>query len=416
MVASVAWAPAGEKLAVVGSDQERVSAGGQVWLFAVERGSSPIKLTDDTIKAAYYGAIVAEPRWTADARILFLAEARGESYVYEVKAEGGGLRSLAGGGTHFTAASFDRDGRTLVAVADSPSSTGDLQRIDVASGTHTQLTDYNKDFFAQHPTAGFEKFTIDRGGLTIESRVYLPPDFDPGQKYPLVLDIHGGPHNVFYDGFYPVQQVLATAGYIVLAVNPRGSGTYGADFAKAVLGDWGGEDYLDILESVDEICSRPYVDGSRLGLTGYSYGGFMSSWIVGHDHRFSAAVVGAPVTDLASFSGTSDIGISFGEVEVGGTREEMLEAYRKHSPLTYVYNVQTPVLLLHGEEDLRCPLEQSEQFFVALKRQGKEVEMVRFPGESHSMMSSGHPRMREEYLARLLVWFDKYVGPGVKAV
>ena len=294
-------------------------------------------------------------------------------------------------------------------VADSPSSEGDLYLIDSASGSHNQLTAYNGDYFDQHPTPGFEKFTIIREGVEIESRLYLPPGFDPSGKYPLVLDIHGGPHNVFYDGFYAVQQVLATAGYLVLAVNPRGSGTYGTDFVKAVQGDWGGEDYLDILASVDETCSRPYVDSSRLGVTGYSYGGFMSSWIVGHDHRFSAAVVGAPVTNLSSFYGTSDIGVRFGEVELGGVRADALDAYREHSPLTYAPNVQTPVLLLHGEEDHGCLLEQSEQFFVALKRQGKDVEMVRFPGCSHGFQTSGHPRMREEYLARALAWFDKYL-------
>ena len=135
----------------------------------------------------------------------------------------------------------------------------------------------------------------------------------------------------------------------------------------------------------------------------------MSSWIVGHDHRFSAAVVGAPATNLSSFYGTSSIGVRFGEMEMGGTREEALDAYREHSPLTYAANVQTPVLLLHGEEDFGCPLEQSEQFFVALKRQGKEVEMVRFPGCSHVFIDSGHPRMREEYLARILAWFDRYL-------
>ena len=136
----------------------------------------------------------------------------------------------------------------------------------------------------------------------------------------------------------------------------------------------------------------------------------MSSWIVGHDHRFGAAVVGAPVTNLHSFYGTSDIGVRFGEVEVGGTPEDVLELYHKHSPLSYVYNVQTPVLLLHGEQDFSCPLEQSEQFFVALKRRGVDVEFVRFPGESHGFTTSGHPVMRYEYLSRMLAWFDRYIG------
>ncbi len=405
---AVAWSTTGRNLAVIGSDDEEVTPNAQGWLFVLTQDGLPRRLTEDSIKMSSYGTVIA-PFPTPDGRLLFVAEAKGEAHLYEVAEQGGPVRKIAGGGARFAAAAFDAQGGRTVVAADSPTSPGDLHLIAVDSGSQRQITDYNRDFLARRPAPGFEKFTIDRGGLTIESRLYLPPDFDPSLKYPLVLDIHGGPHNVFYDGFYPVHQVLAAAGYVVLAVNPRGSGTYGADFAKAVLGDWGGEDYRDILESVDAACARPYVDETRLGVTGYSYGGYMSSWIVGHDHRFSAAVVGAPVTDLASFYGTSDIGVRFGEVEIGGARKDVLDAYRKHSPLTYVHNVRTPVLLLHGEEDFRCPLEQSEQFFVSLKRHGKEVEFVRFPGESHSLTTAGHPRMREEYLSRLLDWMNAHI-------
>ena len=179
---------------------------------------------------------------------------------------------------------------------------------------------------------------------------------------------------------------------------------------KAVQRDWGGEDYLDIMAAVDEVCARDYVDSSRLGIVGYSYGGFMSSWIIGHDTRFRAAVVGAPCINLSSMYGTSDIGVRFGEVHWGGQRKDALDAYLEHSPLTYAANVETPVLLLHGEDDVRCPIEQSEQYFVALSRLGKEVELVRFPGSAHGFTRAGHPRMREEYLTRLLAWMDRHVG------
>ena len=229
------------------------------------------------------------------------------------------------------------------------------------------------------------------------------------------MDIHGGPHGAFYDAFNPVQQVLATAGYLVLAVNPRGSSTYGVDFVKAVLRDWGGEDYLDIMRAVDEACARPYVDADRLGVTGYSYGGYMAAWIIGHDSRFGAAVVGAPCTDLASMYGTSDIGVRFGEPQWGGRRGEALSAYLERSPLTYADGVETPALLLHGEDDARCPIEQSEQYFVALKRLRKEVELVRFPGCSHLFLRMGHPRMREEYLARALAWFDHHLSTHTRS-
>ena len=141
----------------------------------------------------------------------------------------------------------------------------------------------------------------------------------------------------------------------------------------------------------------------------------MSSWIVGHDTRFRAAVVGAPCIDLPSMYGTSDIGVSFGERQWGGTRQEAEQAFRERSPLTYAANVETPVLLLHGEADVRCPIEQSEQYFVALKRLGKEVEFVRFPGCSHLFLRSGHPKLREEYLARTLAWFHRHLGSATDA-
>ena len=215
---------------------------------------------------------------------------------------------------------------------------------------------------------------------------------------------------MFSDSFSPQQQVLATAGYIVLAVNPRGSSTYGAEFMKAVLGDWGGEDYRDIMFALESVCERDYVDETRLGITGYSYGGFMSSWIIGHEPRFGAAVIGAPCINLSSMYGTSDIGVRFGEPQWGGTRWDALDRFLERSPLTYAPNVQTPALLMHGESDHRCPIEQSEQYFVTLKRLGKEVEFVRFPNSSHGFLRTGHPRLREEYLSRLVGWMDRWVG------
>jgi len=203
--------------------------------------------------------------------------------------------------------------------------------------------------------------------------------------------------------------VLATAGYIVLAPNPRGSSTHGVDFVRAVQRDWGNVDYLDLMAAVDEASARPYVDASRLGVIGYSYGGYMASWIVGHDTRFKAAIVGSPATNFYSDYGTSDIGVRFGDLHFGELFDDNADEFLRRSPLTYVANVETPVLLLHGEEDVRCPIEQSEQYFVALKRLGKEVEYVRFPGCSHSFYRTGHPRMREEYYSRVLEWFDRWL-------
>ena len=216
-----------------------------------------------------------------------------------------------------------------------------------------------------------------------------------------MLEIHGGPNSAFMTAFNPLHQIIAGAGCIVLFTNPRGSTSYGADFTSRVLEDWGGEDYLDLMAAVDAACRRPYVDERRLGVHGYSYGGFMASWIVGHTDRFKAAVVGAPVINLLSMYGTTDIGVPFGEEQWGGRPPRNLDWYLERSPLTYGDRVQTPVLLLHGEADIRCPIGQSEEYFVALKRQGKTVEFVRFPDCSHLFLRTGHPALRKEYYDRV---------------
>ncbi len=414
-VSALCWSPSGDSIAVVGSDNDVVGAGWQSWIFVIEPGCAPCKVTDDSMSpAGGYAPLVPAPemRWTDDGRISFIADARGESAIYQVDAGTGDLRKIIGGGL-MSQISFDADAKSAVALTVPPDSAGDLHSVDMTSGAVAQLTDFNRKYFEEHPPGKLEKFTHSRDGFEIESRVLFPPDFNPELRYPLVLDIHGGPHGVFSDSFSAQQQVLATAGYIVLAVNPRGSSTYGTDFMTAVLGDWGGEDYLDIMSAVDLVCERDYVDESRLGITGYSYGGFMSSWIIGHDTRFKAAVVGAPCINLSSMYGTSDIGVRFGEVQWGGNRWNALDAFLEHSPLTYAPNVETPVLLMHGEADHRCPIEQSEQYFVTLKRLGKEVEFVRFPGSSHGFVRTGHPRLRKEYLSRLLGWMNKHI-PSAK--
>ena len=418
-VGAVAWSNDGQRLAAVGTQEPDGMALWQGWIYILDPANPPLRLTDDSLRP-YLGfpAINRSPeiKWTQDGRIIFLGDRRGESFIYEAHealepaAANGPASPLAGGACQTNAMSVDRDARSAVVLSSNPSTPGDLLHIDLASRAVKQLTHYNKEYLAENPPARLEKFNIQRAGLEIECRLWFPPDFDPTQRYPLVLDVHGGPNGAFYDSFVHVQQVLATSGYLVLAVNPRGSSTYGNDFMMAVVGDWGGEDYLDLMEAVDQTAQRPYVDITRLGIHGYSYGGFMTSWTVGHTDRFRAAVVGAPCIDLYSMYGTSDIGVSFGEVQWAGSAVDAAEKLIKHSPLAYAANVNAPVLLLHGEADARCPISQSEEYFVALKRLGKEVELVRFPDCSHLFTRLGHPKMREEYLARTLGWFERFLA------
>ena len=411
-IGALAWLPDSQGLVAIGSDDDEIGAAWQGKLFLLQQGQQPRLIGGDSVRpVAGFPPLMPSPQLavTRDS-VTFMGDSHGQSYVCRVSLGGGDTERITSGGAQYAEITVDAPSGRAVVTAASPDSAGDLQLVDLASGQSKTLTNDNEAYFNEHPIASLRKSSLTRVGMEIESRLLHPPGFDEASRYPMVVNIHGGPHGSFYDAFNPVEQVLATAGYLVLSVNPRGSSTYGPDFLKAVLRDWGGEDFRDIMASVDEICALPYVDTSRLGVYGYSYGGFMSSWAIGHDTRFGAAVVGAPCIDLLGMYGTSDIGVSFGERQWGGLRKDNIEAYLEHSPLTYADRVETPVLLLHGESDHRCPIEQSEQYFVTLRRLGKEVELVRFPNSSHGFLRVGHPKLREEYISRTLGWFNKHLG------
>ena len=405
---AVTWSPDGESLAAIGCHDPDMWDPRSAWLYVLDSHGGVRRITD--------GLNTPVPEcglsWTAERGITFVGAHRGEYFVCSVRPDGSDFRRITSGGALFESASFDGSASHAVVIAESPASPGEVTRFDLDTGASQAITTYSAEYIASHQPASMEKFIIARGDFEIESRVLLPSDFDETKSYPMVLDIHGGPNGRFTDNFDPVHQILATNRYIVLSVNPRGSSTYSPEFTKSVLGDWGGEDYLDILASVDELAARPYVDKDRMAVHGFSYGGFMSGWIVGHDHRFKAAIVGAMCANLHSMYGTSDIGTSFGEINWGGPCTGAREKFLHHSPITYAANVQTPVLLLHGEDDLRCPIEQSEQYFVALKRLGKTVEFVRFPNSTHRFRKMGHPSMIVEYYRLMLDWLERYIGVG----
>jgi len=204
-------------------------------------------------------------------------------------------------------------------------------------------------------------------------------------------------------------QALAARGYAVLLVNPRGSAGYGEPFAEACVADWGGKDYEDLMAGVDWAVAQGIADPRRLAVMGYSYGGFMTSWIVGHTDRFRAAVCGAPVSDLASMYGESDIGTGFGEFEWGGPPWERWDFYHERSPVYHIQNCSTPLMLQHWEGDLRCPISQSEVLFAALKRLGREVVFVRYPGAFHRYATHA-PSQRADAIERGIAWFDRWLA------
>lgn len=402
-VDALAWSPDSTQLSAIGSHDADIWDPRMAWLYTLTADKPAHQLTDGSFTVV----ALTQNSWSSEGHIIVIGDQAGESALYRIPTSKGQPEIITGGGRTFTA--FTISDPHVIFQINSPTLPSALFGMDIENNSPIQLTHYNHDFLEAHPPAQLEKCTINRNDLNIQSRIFFPLDFDKTKKYPLVLEIHGGPNGRFSDSFDITHQVLTGAGYIVLAVNPRGSSSYGPDFLKAVLCDWGGEDFLDLMAAVDELCKRPYVDANRLGVHGYSYGGFMSSWIVGHDHRFKAAVVGAPCINLHSMYGTSDIGVSFGENQWGGSSVGDIDILLKHSPLTYATQVQTPVLLMHGEVDYRCPIEQSEQFFVALKRQNKTVEFVRFPDGAHGFRKNAHPTFRSEYFQRMLDWLNLYV-------
>ncbi len=215
--------------------------------------------------------------------------------------------------------------------------------------------------------------------------------------------------NTFFDEF----QIYAGAGYVVIYTNPRGSQSYGEAFSRAVVGDWGGGDFADVMAGLDEaLRCCDFIDPQRLGVMGGSYGGFMTSWAVGHTQRFKAACSERAVNNPYSLFGTSDIGHTFSAAESGFLPWENMQWYIDRAPLTYAKEITTPLLIMHSEDDLRCAIEQAEQLFIALKKQRKEVLFVRFPDENHELSRAGRPRHRLERFRIILEWFDKYLQPG----
>lgn len=244
----------------------------------------------------------------------------------------------------------------------------------------------------------------------IDTWVYLP---DGDHRVPLLLNIHGGPASQYGFGFFDEFQMYVGAGYGVVACNPRGSSGRGLDFVKAVVGDgWGVVDLADIRLVVEEALERfPRLDPERMGIMGGSYGGFMTAWTIAAEDRWKSAVVERALTNFASFAGTSDIGPDFPRNYTGADYPDGWERWWEKSPMAYVHKVKTPTLVIHSENDYRCPIEQGEQYFAALLKNGVTAEMVRFPGESHELTRSGKPKHRFERFEIILDWHDRWLNP-----
>ena len=252
-------------------------------------------------------------------------------------------------------------------------------------------------------------------GWDIDGFLVKPVGWQPGKKYPMVLSIHGGPAGQYGVDWYHEFQVYAAKGWAVFFCNPRGSTGYGQKFERGIVNNWGGMDYQDIMAGVDAALKQnPWIDADRLGVTGGSYGGFMTNWIVGHTTRFKAAVTLRSVSNFISDDGTRD-GAYGHEDDFKGFLFDDFDQYWNASPLKYARNVKTPTLVLHSDNDYRVPLEQGEQWFRALKHYGVNAELVIFPRENHNLTRTGEPKHLVESLNWQCYWFDRFLNGNADA-
>jgi dipeptidyl aminopeptidase/acylaminoacyl peptidase len=353
-----------------------------------------------------------EPIWDGE-RILFTAEDGGNVHAYTVEADGTSDPLLLVGG-ELEITGYDlRDGR-LAYVA----STHTTMRELYVTTDGRKLTNVGDAFTSGRELVEPERFTaVSADGYEVEAWVVRPAGFEEGKRYPTLLNIHGGPFAQYGTGFFDESQVYAGGGYVVLFSNPRGGSGYSEAHGRAIrgpIGDagpgWGTRDYDDLMAVVDTALEKfAFVDRDRLGVIGGSYGGYMTSWIIGHTNRFKAAVSERAVNNLVSMFGSSDIFWVF-ERQFGGPMWDNMEAYIEKSPSTYAKDIETPLLVMHSEQDLRCNIEQGEHLFNLLRLMGKDVEMLRFPAESHELSRGGSPVHRVQRFEAILEWFGRYLS------
>ena len=347
------------------------------------------------------------PIWSPDGKIIYFgAMDRVRRHLYVVPKEGGEIRQITRGDCVIGGVSIADDGDTFLCRRATPNTPGDLWVGSIRTGELKQLTELNPQIadFALGETRVIQWKSSD--GLEIEGLLCLPVGYEQGKSYPLIVEPHGGPHGGARDlDFKAVWNYFSGEGFAVFVPNFRGSDGYGREFAKANYNDWGIGDYQDIMTGVDYLVEGGIADSERLVVGGWSYGGYMTSWIVTQTDRFKAAMNGCGVTNLVSMYGQTDIP-SFMRLYFADAPPQQLELYRKLSPMSYIHRVTTPTLILHGAEDKRVPLPQSEEFYAVLKSVGVEVEFVKYPREGHGI---GEPRHWLDVLKRQLAWYKKYV-------
>ncbi|HVW83461.1 MAG TPA: S9 family peptidase [Bryobacteraceae bacterium] len=396
------WSPDGKRIAFAGQTTRRELP--KLYLAASAGGAS--RLAADNLDL-----IPGELTWGPDANELrFDTGVKGTYQVFRVDLATRKVIPVTAGERAVRAFDINKRAGKMVYLANDFRDPDDLYVSDINGKGERQLTHLNASLWEGLDLATVERMPYKSSdGWDIDGFLVKPVGWAPGKKYPMILSVHGGPAGQYGVDWFHEFQVYAAKGWAVFYCNPRGSTGYGEKFERGIVNNWGGMDYQDIMAGVDAALKKyPWIDTDRLGVTGGSYGGFMTNWIVSHTDRFKAAVTLRSISNFISDDGTRD-GAYGHEDDFKGFLFDDFDQYWNASPLKYAKNVKTPTLILHSDNDFRVPLEQGEQWFRALKHSGVNTELVIFPRENHNLTRTGEPKHLVESLNWQLYWFEKYL-------
>jgi dipeptidyl aminopeptidase/acylaminoacyl peptidase len=396
----ILWSPDSRQIGFVSSLARTSSS--RIWIVDA-RGGEPRNVLGD------WRYEPQDVDWMPDGKLVMSASIGGRTALFHVDPRNGEITEVISGRRRISGFSYDEDFRKVAFVATSVDKPTELFVADIDGRNERRLTGFNEALNQEIAWPGAERFTYESvGGLEIEAWLQFPYGYEPGKRYPLVLYIHGGPHSAYGEGWFDEFHNLTGAGMFVLYTNPRGSSGYGADFTYSTRGRWGMEDYEDLMKAVDLVIQRDDVDPERLGVTGGSYGGFMTAWVTTKTDRFAAAQTDRMISNWFSWYGTSEAQ-SLTEFEFYGKPWDNPDLYWELSPIKYVANVTTPTLMVQSEEDHRTPMTDAEQWFMSLRKRGVPVEFVRYPRSTHDLSRTGEPWLLVDRLGRLRDWFTHWL-------
>ena len=404
------WSPDGKTVAFVGSTRE--TSHPKIWLAPSAGG------TASTLAVKDLDLIPSQIQFAEGGRaIYFEAGVKGESHLFRIPLATQELKAVTSGPRAVRNVDVNDQAKKLLYTSNDFTRMDDLYVADLSGTNERKLTSLNDALWKQIRLQQVERITYKGAdGWDVDGFLVKPLGWEESKKYPMVLSIHGGPAGMYGVDWFHEFQVYAAQGWAVFYTNPRGSTGYGEKFERGIEGEWGGKDYIDVMKGVEAILAKnPWIDRDRLGVTGGSYGGYLTNWIVGHTDMFKAAVTLRSVVNFISDEGTRD-GAYGHKRDFGGDLFQKFELYWDRSPLKYARNVKTPTLILHADNDFRVPLEQGEQWFRALKHFGVTTELVLFPRENHNLTRTGEPRHLVESLNWQVYWFDRFLNGNSAAV